>query len=465
MQRGFVIALALFAALGMASMRNDPGYNGGVVDELVLRQLTAESTVNIFVKVWGDAELSSVYALNTESRAAATFEVLSSHASERQKGLVEFLAARGLKHESFWIVNAVYVWGADRALVEELAQREDVEVIRGDREAQLHVPVVIEEGAEHDNATVLVEQYITKIGAPKVWSRGFTGQNVVVAGIDTGVRGSHAALKANYRGGSFSWFDPRGSSSTPNDNNGHGTHTMGTIVGSSASGVGVAYGAKWIAARGCAGNSCSSYDLTASAQWVACPNSPSCSAKPQVVNNSWGGGQGDTWYLSYINAWRAANILPVFSIGNSGSACSTANSPGDNQGAFSVGASDLNDNIGSFSSRGPGRIVAQKPEISAPGVSVNSAWYTSDSAYARLSGTSMAAPHIAGAAALLISSRPGISISSIESSLRSTTFKGMQQPSSGASSCGGVSYNSYPNYIYGSGRVQIDAAVTYLQAL
>eukprot|EP00002_Diphylleia_rotans_P006026 TRINITY_DN152_c0_g1_i6.p1 TRINITY_DN152_c0_g1~~TRINITY_DN152_c0_g1_i6.p1 ORF type:complete len:464 (+),score=78.92 TRINITY_DN152_c0_g1_i6:57-1448(+) len=462
MNRGFVIAVALFAALATASMRNDPGFNGGVVDELVLRQLSAESTVNIFVKVWGDAELSSVYALNTESRAAATFEVLSSHASLRQKSLLEFLAARGLKHESFWIVNAVYVWGVDRALVEELAQREDVEVIRGDREAQLHVPVKVDETAF--NGTALVEQYITLIGAPNVWARGFTGQNVVVANIDTGVRGTHTALSGNYRGGAYSWFDPRGTYPTPGDNNGHGTHTMGTIAGSSASGVGVAYGSKWIAAKGCASSSCSSYDLTASAQWVACPNSPSCTEKPHVVNNSWGGGQGDTWYLSYINAWRAANILPVFSIGNSGSACSTANSPGDNQGAFSVGASDLNDNIGSFSSRGPGRIVAQKPEISAPGVSVNSAWYTSDSAYARLSGTSMAAPHIAGAAALLISSRPGISIDEIERVFVSTTFKRMQQPTSGATSCGGIAYNTYPNYIYGYGRIQVDAALTALAA-
>eukprot|EP00002_Diphylleia_rotans_P006022 TRINITY_DN152_c0_g1_i2.p1 TRINITY_DN152_c0_g1~~TRINITY_DN152_c0_g1_i2.p1 ORF type:complete len:464 (+),score=79.78 TRINITY_DN152_c0_g1_i2:57-1448(+) len=462
MNRGFVIAVALFAALATASMRNDPGFNGGVVDELVLRQLSAESTVNIFVKVWGDAELSSVYALNTESRAAATFEVLSSHASLRQKSLLEFLAARGLKHESFWIVNAVYVWGVDRALVEELAQREDVEVIRGDREAQLHVPVKVDETAF--NGTALVEQYITLIGAPNVWARGFTGQNVVVANIDTGVRGTHTSLSGNYRGGSFSWFDPRGTYPTPGDNNGHGTHTMGTIAGSSASGVGVAYGAKWIAARGCATSSCSTYDLTASAQWVACPNSPSCTEKPHVVNNSWGGGQGDTWYLSYINAWRAANILPVFSAGNSGSACSTANSPGDNDGAFSVGASDLSDRVASFSSRGPGRLVAQKPQISAPGVSVNSAYSTSDTAYARLSGTSMAAPHIAGAAALLISSRPGISIDEIERVFVSTTFKRMQQPTSGATSCGGIAYNTYPNYIYGYGRIQVDAALTALAA-
>eukprot|EP00002_Diphylleia_rotans_P006028 TRINITY_DN152_c0_g1_i8.p1 TRINITY_DN152_c0_g1~~TRINITY_DN152_c0_g1_i8.p1 ORF type:complete len:464 (+),score=81.15 TRINITY_DN152_c0_g1_i8:57-1448(+) len=462
MNRGFVIAVALFAALATASMRNDPGFNGGVVDELVLRQLSAESTVNIFVKVWGDAELSSVYALNTESRAAATFEVLSSHASLRQKSLLEFLAARGLKHESFWIVNAVYVWGVDRALVEELAQREDVEVIRGDREAQLHVPVKVDETAF--NGTALVEQYITLIGAPNVWARGFTGQNVVVANIDTGVRGTHTALSGNYRGGAYSWFDPRGISSSPSDFNGHGTHTMGTIAGSSASGIGVAYGAKWIAARGCATSSCSTYDLTASAQWVACPNSPSCTEKPHVVNNSWGGGQGDTWYLSYINAWRAANILPVFSAGNSGSACSTANSPGDNDGAFSVGASDLSDRVASFSSRGPGRLVAQKPQISAPGVSVNSAYSTSDTAYARLSGTSMAAPHIAGAAALLISSRPGISIDEIERVFVSTTFKGMQQPTSGATSCGGIAYNTYPNYIYGYGRIQVDAALTALAA-
>jgi len=439
-------------------MRNDPGYNGGVVDEMIVNTLAKEgvSTTSIFVKVWGDADLNSVYSINTEGRAAASYDILSRFAAKSQQSLISFLTSRGVEFKSFWIINAVYIAKADKGLIEELAAREDVEVIRGDREAQLHLPVVLQD----DNST-LTEQYITLIGAPNVWARGYTGQGVVVAGIDTGVRGTHTALSGNYRGGAYSWFDPRGTFPTPSDNNGHGTHTMGTIAGSSASGVGVAYGAKWIAAKGCASSSCSTFDLTSSAEFVACPNAPSCSEKPHVVNNSWGGGQGDTWYLSYINAWRAANILPVFSAGNSGSSCSTANSPGDNAGAFSVAASDLTDKVASFSSRGPGRLVTQKPEISAPGVSVNSAYNSGDSAYARLSGTSMAAPHIAGAAALLISARPGIAIGQIEEIFKSTSFRSMAPPTSGASSCGGVSYNVYPNYIYGYGRVQVDSAVQY----
>jgi subtilisin family serine protease len=460
MNRVLLIATIVLAAIAAssASMRNDPGYNGGVIDEMITRRLQTQKTVDIFVKIWGDADLTAVHTLNTEARAAATFEVLSTFSSLRQKSLVSLLASRGIEYESFWIINAVYIRDASDALIQELAQREDVEVIRGDREAQLHLPVVVEESTNSTTA----EAYIQLIGATRAWARGYTGQNVVVANIDTGVRGTHSALAGNYRGGAYSWFDPRGTSATPSDTNGHGTHTMGTIAGSAASGVGVAYGSKWISARGCASSSCSSYDLTASAQWVACPNSPSCTQKPHLVNNSWGGGQGDTWYLSYINAWRAANILPVFSAGNSGSACSTANSPGDNSGAFSVGASDTADRIASFSSRGPGRLVTQKPEISAPGVSVNSAYSTSDTAYARLSGTSMAAPHIAGAAALLISARPGVAIAEIERVFISTTFKGMAQPTSGATSCGGVAYNTYPNYIYGYGRIQVDAAIGVL---
>eukprot|EP00002_Diphylleia_rotans_P009379 TRINITY_DN1951_c0_g1_i1.p1 TRINITY_DN1951_c0_g1~~TRINITY_DN1951_c0_g1_i1.p1 ORF type:complete len:471 (+),score=65.26 TRINITY_DN1951_c0_g1_i1:51-1463(+) len=469
MDQRLTILASLLIALSCASMRNDPGYNGGVIDELVLGQLKTESTVNVFVKLWGDADLSRVSTQNIEKRAATTFETLSNHASTSQHNLLQFLASRALKYESFWIINAVYVWGVDETIVRELSQRADVEVIRGDRHAELLVPVGSAFGTALNHTSKVpakaVEEYMELIGATAVWKRGFTGQGVVIAGIDTGVRWTHISLRDSYRGGDYAWFDPRASSALPIDTHGHGTHTMGTMVGSLASGVGVAYGAKWIAARGCVDAGCATYDLTASAQWVVCPNPPSCSEKPHIVNNSWGGGQDDTWYLSYINAWRAANILPVFAIGNSGPNCSTARSPADNEGAFSVGGSDMSNDIGIFSSRGPGRLVAQKPDIIAPGVNINSAWYTSDTAYMSISATSMATPHISGAAALLISSRPGISILSIESSLRSTTFKDMQRPSTGLDTCGGVSYNTYPNYIYGHGRVQVDAAVSYLHSL
>jgi hypothetical protein len=92
---------------------------------------------------------------------------------------------------------------------------------------------------------------------------------------------------------------------------------MGTIVGSEVSGVGVAPGAKWFAAKGCGTILCSEADLTGSAQFALCPtrldgSAPDCSQGADVVSNSWGGGNGDDWYSSYVDAWRDAGMIPVF---------------------------------------------------------------------------------------------------------------------------------------------------------
>src|SRR4051812_17636775 len=85
----------------------------------------------------------------------------------------------------------------------------------------------------------------------------------------------------------------------------------------------------------------------------------------QVVSNSWGGGQGSTFYNSVISSWNSAGITPVFAIGNSGSACGTANSPGDQANLISVGATTNSNNaMASFSSRGPSRSGSTlKPEV------------------------------------------------------------------------------------------------------
>ncbi|ODM87618.1 Bacillopeptidase F [Orchesella cincta] len=109
-------------------------------------------------------------------------------------------------------------------------------------------------------------------------------------------------------------------------------HTTGTIAG--GKGIGVAPGAKWAACRGCASSACWQSDLLACGDFFACPtradgSSPDCSKAPNVVSNSWGGGRGNTWYNDVIEGWHAAKIIPLFSNGNSGPSCNTANSPAD----------------------------------------------------------------------------------------------------------------------------------------
>ena len=129
------------------------------------------------------------------------------------------------------------------------------------------------------------------------------------------------------------------------------------------------------------------------------------SKRPDIVNNSWGGGPADEFYLEVVQAWRAAGIIPVFSAGNAGPQCETGGSPGDFLESFSVGATDVGDDIAEFSSRGPSPFGKVNPDVSAPGVDVVSS--VPGDGYDSFSGTSMAAPHTAGTLALLLSAEPG----------------------------------------------------------
>ncbi|MCS6774438.1 MAG: S8 family serine peptidase, partial [Thermoflexales bacterium] len=158
---------------------------------------------------------------------------------------------------------------------------------------------------------------IAKIGADRVWRElGVTGANVVVANIDTGVDWHHPALKNRYRGWNggpvadhlHNWFDATNEASVyPSDLNGHGTHTMGTIVGEG--GIGVAPGARWMAAKGLNGQGFGFYSwLLACMQFMLAPNGNPALA-PHVLSNSWGSEDGnDTTLQSAVRALRAAGI-------------------------------------------------------------------------------------------------------------------------------------------------------------
>ena len=188
----------------------------------------------------------------------------------------------------------------------------------------------------------------------------------------------------------------------PCDNVGHGTHTMGTMVGGDGPGpftpdTGVAPGAEWIAAKGCEDLGCTRSPScrpasSSSPRPTSSGNNPDPSMRPDVVNNSWGSDDpNDTFYLATVQAWRAAGIIPVFAAGNAGPVCGEAGSPGDFNEVFSLGATDIDDNIADFSSRGPSPSGKVNPNVSAPGVDVISS--VPGGGYAAFSGTSMATPH------------------------------------------------------------------------
>ncbi|MBY0429923.1 MAG: S8 family serine peptidase, partial [Rhodospirillales bacterium] len=233
------------------------------------------------------------------------------------------------------------------------------------------------------------------------------------------VDGAHPDLKARWRGGSNSWFDPYGQHAQPTDMNGHGTHVAGLTVGGAAGGtaIGVAPDARWIAAKAFDDNGYGTLSgLHLAFQWTLDPDGdPATRDAPDVVNASWGlmggAGQCNGEFQPDIDALRAAGIVVVFSAGNDGPNSGTSQSPGNNAGALAVGALDSAMTVPDFSSRGPSACDGGLyPALAAPGVAVKTPDLSYGGifpdAYALVTGTSFSAPHVSGAVALLASAVP-----------------------------------------------------------
>ena len=247
---------------------------------------------------------------------------------------------------------------------------------------------------------------ITLINAPKVWtSLGSRGNGVTVAIIDTGIDYRHPALGSGFgpgfkvKGG----WDFVNNDADPLDDAGHGTHVAGIVAGQSDVITGVAPDVSLIAYKvlGSTGSGSES-NVIAAIERAADPNQDGNTADHvDVANLSLGGGGNpdDPGSVAIDNA-TAAGVTFAIAAGNSGSSFHTISSPGTSRSAITVGASDFGDTITSFSSRGPNmKNLAVKPDVVAPGLSILSSYL--GNSYATLSGTSMATPHVAGAAALL----------------------------------------------------------------
>ena len=236
--------LALAAILGLA--RPAVGANAQI-DQYILDQIAAKGTANLFVKMSNDANLEAAYGITSRvDRLNYVHDTLTAQAAATQAPILRFLQGRGVSYESFWINNSLYVRGADLALAESLAKMEGVAYLRGDREIPLDQPLNMQISNVAPNA---LEWGVDKIDAEKVWATGNTGVGLVVANVDTGVRWTHQALVGHYRGSAgnhnYNWWDPDKVATQPTDGNGHGSHTMGTMVGSDggANQSGVAPGA------------------------------------------------------------------------------------------------------------------------------------------------------------------------------------------------------------------------------
>jgi subtilisin family serine protease len=226
----------------------------------------------------------------------------------------------------------------------------------------------------------------------------YTASNVRAYVIDSGIRASHGQFGGRVLSGMTAINDGRGS----NDCNGHGTHVAGTIGGST---WGVAKSVRLVPVRvfGCTGGSSNSV-IISGIDWVRANH-----VKPAVANMSLGGGASsatDTATNNLINA----GVTVVVAAGNSNAnACNY--SPARVANAITVGSTASNDARSSFSNFG------SCVNIFAPGTSITSAWHTSNTASNTISGTSMASPHVAGAAALYLAAYPSSSPATVRNAL------------------------------------------------
>ncbi len=373
-------------------------------------------------------------------RAAATQGSLTNHLRQ--------LAADGRIEgfQTWWVSNVVRV-EAVPAEIAAIAARADVQRVYLDHPITLIVPV--ESTPAGPRPAGAIEPGLLAIRAPEVWAMGFDGAGMLVATLDTGVDGSHPALASRWRGlhppygnhPEWAFFDPFTSLTFPQDNDSHGTHTMGSICGGPPGDqVGVAPGAQWICAsvigRGTVDQTISA--VISAFEWIVDPagNPGADFDVPTVCANSWGldESQGvpdcDETFWSFIDAAEAAGIVVIFSAGNTGPGAGTVRRPADratdefrNLAVAAVDANDPGFVIASFSSRGPVDCTpdgesATKPEIAAPGVDVRSSIPGGE--YGLSSGTSMAAPHIAGVVALMRQANPDLSVEQVKQILYDT---------------------------------------------
>ena len=416
------------------------------------RQLLSEPDAPVRVQIVMRDQAAPL-AVTARNRAAAIAD-LQAQADRSQAGVRTLLAAsRAVDVRPLWINNSIAA-RIDRATVMAVAERNDVALVKLDEFRQWIEPLKFSDPISnlHAKRPTSIQWGVAQIHADQVWTAlGITGTGVVVANMDTGVDWQHPILHGNYRGlgptglvnHAGSWIDTTDEGAVyPFDGYGHGTHTMGTLAGQD--GIGVAPGARWIAARvlNSQGYGLDSW-IHAGFQWILAPGGDPTLA-PDILSNSWGNPVGaDEEFRPDVQLLNAAGIFTVFSNGNSGPDAGIVSSPASYPESFAVGATDQYDLLALFSSRGPSPFEVLKPDVSAPGVNVLSSM--PGGVYALASGTSMAAPHVAGAAALMYAAAPGLSIAAARFALTSTVTR----PTTG----------TYPNNSYGWGRIDAYRAV------
>ncbi len=467
------------------------------IENILFEKGLHQNQVECLVILHNQADISAAYRLETkEEKAEFVFSSLKNHAQKSQTHIVDFLEKEKIEYRKFLIVNVLQVKTSIENL-RKLAEMPEVAAIADNPWLHFQEPITMSLASNEGARTT--EWGIQKIKADSVWLQGNKGQGAVIGGQDTGYQWNHPALKKAYRGTidstttdhNYNWHDaihdksPLSKDSlnpcgfnikAPCDDQQHGTHTMGTMVGDDGLGnqIGVAPAARWIACRNMERGNGSPATYIEGFEWFLAPTNsegknPNPKKAPHVINNSWYCSPEEGCNSAAVSAimeiavknLKASGVVVVISAGNFGSNCGTvAEAASSFESALTVGATNIDDNIGGFSSRGP-KIFGTwktnyiKPNVSAPGVDIRSC-VPGNQFVSGWSGTSMAGPHVAGVVALMITANPKLAgkVELIEDIIENTAVKLLS-----TDTCGGLKPNVTPNFTFGYGRIDAFAAV------
>ncbi|MFJ5761166.1 S8 family serine peptidase [Neobacillus sp. NPDC093182] len=480
----FLLLGTIFPVKGGAVQNgvSNPNPMEGKVDPKVIQAFEKNTYTNVIVELKNQADVGQIanQAREEAKKAKATryqeklrvrsavVSGLQTTAEQTQYHIKNFIRQKKAEgklkdDQSYYIVNAVS-FTSTKEILQEIAAFPEVNHIYLNERQDLPKPKT--SGVQ--KLTSELPWNLEKIQAKKAWENGLDGSGVVVATLDTGVDVNHPSLKKQYRGlnadgtftHTFNWLDLVGDSPTPIDAHGHGTHVTGTMVGydpETGTRTGVAPGARWIAVNAFSENGALDTDLIKAGEWLLAPldeeGTPHPEMAPDIINNSWAGSSSlNDWFRSVVKAWAAADITPVFAAGNDSSwtpvGPGSITNPANYPETIAVGSTDSDNRISWFSLRGPSPYGGSeiKPDLVAPGEAILSTLPNNE--YGLSWGTSMAAPHVSGAIAILKQMQPNMPIDK----LKETLYAGLIPLSDSK-------YPSSPNDAYGRGMLDLTGMV------
>ncbi|MCX6054813.1 MAG: S8 family serine peptidase [Chloroflexi bacterium] len=379
----------------------------------------------IFVVLKSQADLSGPAQIQDYGiRKRAVYETLVEHAKLTQKELLEKIDKKQIKFTSYYLLNAIEVDGdmitrsflADDPMIDRILDSPQLRPLPEEGTLEPGSIRTVSSGSQWNLSMIQSDRVIAELH--------ITGKGIVIGQADSGVDGRHPELANSYRGNNgsddYNWYDPWNHTVFPTDTGGHGTQTLGVILGNK---IGVAPEAQWIACVNLARNLGNPAKYLDCLQFLLAPfpqdGNPSVDGDPtkgaMIINNSWGcsrvEGCDPAIFRPVVKAFQIAGIFMSSSAGNAGYyGCGTISDPiAIYEEVFTAGSVNQNGDLSDFSSLGPVTIDntgLMKPELVAPGEEIVSAY--PGGSYTEGSGTSFSAPHVSGVVALMWSANPNL---------------------------------------------------------